>query len=721
MAKQYLTELFRGYAAVVFVDRAWLGAMFACSTFIFPNIGGAGLLGAVTGLTTGLQLGFSKHHNRISVLNCLLVGLSLGAFFEFSIYLAGLIILSAFFTVFVTVGVADSLSRWDRLPALSVPFVLIAILAASIAHSYPGLHRYAALRVDTSEWFGHGFDAFFNALGATYFTPHPLMGAILFAGLFWRSRYLALLAASGYIVGSVVFIYLTDAHDPGLLVWSGFTFAFTSVALGGIYTIPSRAGFLFALAAAAISALLAAALIPMALAYHLPLMAAPLLITLLTVLAALRKRTGLTPPWLAPQPGLPEVNYERARLATVRSGELNSVPLLLPVFGEWSIYQGFDGPHTHQAPWQHALDLHMTERGRSFRGEGARLEDYFCFDLPVISPAHAVVVRVLDSLPDNAPGEVDVKNNWGNFVLLRLHSGLHVLLAHLRQHSVKAKEGHHVVPGTLIANCGNSGRSPQPHLHLQVQVDAALGGATHPFHLCSVLTHQADDDAPEYQLICRPPEGMRIQAAVPDAVLASRLHLPVGRSFSYALTLPGNKSKAGTLSVELKLTGQFRLSSTRGASSAFEESNGVLAFYDRLGARDRLLDLWLVALGLTPLTERAQSWQDAPSVELFPLTLTQRVLLALLRPLGCGVDSRYQRQWHATHQHWVQTGQHRLRLAFVDWQWDSEAIIDIEQSYAELRLRTGLREWHARLTRAEARGDEGIPAQSFTTARGTWP
>lgn len=718
MLKRYLTDLFRGYAALVFVDRVWIGAAFACSTFIVPNVGTSGLLGAVAGLVTAAWLGFSKHHNRLYVLNSLLVGLSLGAFFEFSPYLAGLIVLSAFFTVFVTVGIADSLWRWDRLPALSLPFVLVAVLAATIAHSYTGLHRYDALHVEPAVWFGDGIDAFFNALGATYFTPHPVAGAIIFAGLFWRSRYLALLALSGYLTGLLVFSSLTNTPDPGLLTWSGFTFAFSAVALGGIYTIPSRAGFLFALTAAAVAALLAAAFMPMALNYHLPVMAAPLLITTLTMLVALRKRSGLTRPWLAPQPGLPEVNYERARLATVRAGELNSVPLLLPVYGEWHIYQGFDGPHTHQPPWQHALDLHMTERGRSFRSEGRRLEDYFCFDLPIISPAHAEVVRVQDSLPDNAPGEVDVKNNWGNFVLLRLHSGLHVLLAHLRQHSVKVKEGQRVIPGTPIAQCGNSGRSPQPHLHLQVQAEAALGSATHPFHLCSVLITHADN-APEYHVIRRPQEGERVQAAESDVVLAARLHLPVGRSFSYAVSLPDNKSSAGSLSVELKLTGQFRLSSARGASCAFEETNGVLAFYDRIGPRDPLLDLWLIALGLTPLTERAQSWHDAPSARLFPLTLAQRLTLALLRPMGCGVDSHYRRQWHAAQTHWIQTGHHSLRLGFWQWHWHSEAIIDIEQSYAVLRLRTGTRAWSATLTGVESRADEGIPAHRSMAPKGT--
>jgi hypothetical protein len=85
--------------------------------------------------------------------------------------------------------------------------------------------------------------------------------------------------------------------------------------------------------------------------YGLPLIALPYIVVTLIFLLALRTRLSVAPPWLVAQPGMPEQNYERARLARVRNGDVNSVPLLLPVFGRWQVYQGFDGEHTHRAPW----------------------------------------------------------------------------------------------------------------------------------------------------------------------------------------------------------------------------------------------------------------------------------------------------------------------------------------------------------------------------------
>jgi peptidase M23-like protein len=46
-------------------------------------------------------------------------------------------------------------------------------------------------------------------------------------------------------------------------------------------------------------------------------------------------------------------------------------------------------------------------------------------------------------------------------------AGPFVLLAHLRRGSVEVAAGDRVQAGDLVAACGNSGNSTQPHLHIQ--------------------------------------------------------------------------------------------------------------------------------------------------------------------------------------------------------------------------------------------------------------
>ncbi|MEK7748176.1 MAG: M23 family metallopeptidase, partial [Nitrospirota bacterium] len=439
---------------------------------------------------------------------------------------------------------------------------------------------------------------------------------------------------------------------------------------------------------------------------------------------ALRKRTTLSPPYLLlERPGLPEVNFESARLLRARTGEVGSVPLCSPFLGQWEIYQGFNGKHTHRPPWQHALDFYITENAQSFREAGTKLEDYHCFGLPVIAPAYSQVVSLRNDLPDNTPGEVDTKNNWGNYVLLRLAgatcpaggaplvSGLYVLLAHLRQGSVLVYEGAWLQVGDQVASCGNSGRSPQPHLHLQVQASATLGSATLPFHLVNVVSYAPEERGGEFHLALCPDDAMKIAPTLPHPKLSKPLHLPIGRTFNYNVSVNGEPHQERDLRVEVSINGQFRLISDNGASAAFHESFGLLAFYDRQGPPDLFLNLWLLTMGLTPLTDSANYWEDVPSAELLPLGVFQRLLLILRYPLGVGLESCYHRSWEEEGMQWRQEGTHVLRpLPYLIWRM--QTTVDLSPDLGVTRLEGVLGGYRidAVLRAMGSLPDHGIPA-----------
>jgi len=709
MKIQAISGLAKSYSTILFLDSPIVGSIILGVTFLNPNIGFCGLLGAFVGLIVSHVFSFPNEKSGVYIFNSLLVGLSLGAFYEINAYVVVLIVLGAIFTVFLTVALQDGLWRLDRLPVLSLPFIIVSGLTALVAQKYSTLNNFIDYVDASAGMFILPFDNFFISLGSTFFTPHPLAGLILFLCIAWTSRYLALLAVIGYVFGQFIFTLLTDNPPPSLLAWTGFNFMLTAIAIGGIFVIPGYIATLTVLLAVSLTALLIVSMQGLLFVYGLPVLALPFVMTVLIFLIAFRKRIGLSQPWLAPEPGLPEVNYEKARLARVRNGEVNSVALLVPFMGQWNIYQGFNGAHTHQAPWQHALDFYITEDGRSFKNEARQLKDFYCFGLPVLSPAHGQVIRTFDKLPDNTPGEVDVNNNWGNFILIRLDSGLYVLLAHLSQASIVVKEGDRVTPGKSIAACGNSGRSPQPHLHLQVQRDPELGSPTHPFHLASVMRHHPDS-ASEYMVVCRPDEGDRIESASDDELLATQLHLPVGRQLSFLLEGSDiEKPVRRDLQVEITLLGQFRLTSDTEASVAFEENNGVLAFYDRKGPADILLDMFLLANGLTPLTESAHQWSDSPSAKLFPLGFAQKLLLAMFKPLGCGIDSLYQRSWDTENRIWTQSGQHQLGIGANLWHAKTESVLDPEKGFREITLKFNNNNWHAKLVETGLASDRGIP------------
>jgi hypothetical protein len=117
-------------------------------------------------------------------------------------------------------------------------------------------------------------------------------------------------------------------------------------------------------------------------------------------------------------------------------------------------------------------------------------ERFLGFGRPVYAPAEGTVVAVHDGEPDHdgrrsqlallpyvlgqaARLRRGVGAVAGNHVVIALpDGGAYVGLAHLRSGSIRVAVGDRVVVGQRLGECGNSGNSTEPHLHLQV-MDAA--------------------------------------------------------------------------------------------------------------------------------------------------------------------------------------------------------------------------------------------------------
>jgi hypothetical protein len=608
-------------------------------------------------------------------------------------------------SLFTTLGahwLAALLWRAGKLPVLSLPFVLacwLAALASPWRDAVSGLHDPFGAASDLLPALTQGF---FTALGWLFLVPYPVAGALLFAGLLVASRYLALLALAGYAAGQAA---LALSGSAGAEPY-GFNYMLAAMALGGIFSVPSRASFVMAAAGGALAAWLALALGAVLQPLRLPLVTLPFIAAVWLWLGALAARADNRAPRLAlDAPGPPESSYERARIAQVRGSALDSVALMAPFFGEWRVSQAFDGPHTHRSPWQHALDVEIVEAGRNRRGEAGAQRDYFCFGTPVLAPAAAQVVKMRDDLPDMPPGETDIKNNWGNFLMLRTARGEHILLAHLKQGSARAQPGEWVVTGQQVAACGSSGRAPEPHLHFHVQSSDQLGGPTRPFHLANVLVRGAGDQG-EFRLYHVPAEGELVGSAPRDEALAGALRMSQGKVLAYHLSGPGagHGARRAELRGERTLLGQSRVAGASGASAAFEETPYVIGYFDRRGGRNRLLDLWLLCLGLTPLSTAARIWRDRPALALLPLGPLRRAAAALSRPLGAGCDSTYRRQWDESAHAWRQDGEHIFRpFPGITWRAATSAWIAPGRGVTRLRMRMFGRCWEAVL-------DEAAPA-----------
>ncbi|WP_326558374.1 M23 family metallopeptidase [Micromonospora sp. NBC_01796] len=113
------------------------------------------------------------------------------------------------------------------------------------------------------------------------------------------------------------------------------------------------------------------------------------------------------------------------------------------------------------------------------------------FGTPILAVADATVLSAVDHHRDHlsrnsypallyllvesilrdlsGPGRV-----FGNHVILDLGDGTYAAYAHLRRDSLTVRAGDRVHSGHLLARCGNSGNTTEPHLHFQLMDDPDL-------------------------------------------------------------------------------------------------------------------------------------------------------------------------------------------------------------------------------------------------------
>lgn len=144
----------------------------------------------------------------------------------------------------------------------------------------------------------------------------------------------------------------------------------------------------------------------------------------------------------------------------------------MPICDEWFVYWGgtneFENYHYAYENQRYAYDLVKVVNGKTFHGTNLKNENFYAFGTDVVAPFYGKVVKVVDGLKDNFPGEMDEKNPAGNYVIILHPNKEYSMIAHFKKDSIVVKKGETVNEGQLIGQCGNSGNSSEPHIHFQV-------------------------------------------------------------------------------------------------------------------------------------------------------------------------------------------------------------------------------------------------------------
>jgi len=137
----------------------------------------------------------------------------------------------------------------------------------------------------------------------------------------------------------------------------------------------------------------------------------------------------------------------------------------------------------------------------------ADLEDYGCYGTPVVAPVSGQVSSVHDGEPDAVPGALssNFEAPTGNYVTIRLETDTYLVIAHLKEGSIVVKSGHTIEEGQVIGQCGNSGNTSEPHIHIHHQ---RQDPAVYPINLAEGLPlYFRDHDGPPM-----PEGGIKVEA-----------------------------------------------------------------------------------------------------------------------------------------------------------------------------------------------------------------
>lgn len=588
-----MDAVLRSYAQIFFSEHRLAGLLLFAATLLRPWLGLMGLLGVLGALLAVRVLGFSLDSARHGLFgfNALFLGLALGAWFEPGMAPVVVLGVGVVAVVYLQVALQTALGYHLALPALSLPFVLVAYALLLALRSLPGLAWAPPPEIAAS--------AIGGGLGAILFQPSVPTSALVLLAVAVSSRIAAVLAAIGLAAAGLV-LPLVPATPPAFAVMVSANALLVSIALGGIWFVPQRSALLLGVVGATLAAFTTLSASTFLTGLGLPVLVLPFNLTVLVVVYAMRQRgRDAAPRTVDFVAGSPEVNLSYYRTRIARFGAHRATRLALPFSGRWTITQGVDGAHTHREAWRHALDFEVWgEDGRAHERSGAELGDYRCYRLPVLAPADGRVVKVVRDVPDNRPGERNPDDPWGNLVLIQHSPGLHSLVCHLAPGTIDVNEGQQVRAGARLGLAGNSGRSFVPHLHFQLQTSPRIGAPTLELELHDIVEQSPDGE--RLRRACTPKEHAKVRNLERQADLAKLFELRPGKRLHYELTDARGRARNETLTAGIDLYNNLYLESSRDGRLYYEAQPRQFIVFDHQGPRDGVLFMLYLALLRVP-------------------------------------------------------------------------------------------------------------------------
>ena len=285
--------MFKSFAELIFSSGWRFGALIILLTFCNPNIAAACFVSLFSLMLFIVILGidFDDIAQGHYFFNPILVGMSIGAIFEFSPTLIIIICISTIMTFLLTLLLVKLFSVYG-IPILSLPFAIVSTgfyLAATGYNKLFSLALYDTNIFSSLEAYVPDIAThFLKALGTIIFMPNVVAGAIIFIVIIYTSRILAIHALLSIIAGVFIHSLLSASWADSLSDPYSFNYILVGLALGGTFILPSLRSSLICLLGVGVSVILIDVTSGFAENFNIPVFTLPFNCTVILFVSALR-------------------------------------------------------------------------------------------------------------------------------------------------------------------------------------------------------------------------------------------------------------------------------------------------------------------------------------------------------------------------------------------------------------------------------------------------
>lgn len=619
----FLDATLYSYAQIFFSNRKWFGAVVLLATFTMPLLGLIALFAVILSNLTAYFLKFDSNKIRTGFygFNGILFGAASAYYFQLNIELLLLIPVFIIITFFVSAVLEHLLEQVFNLPGLSLPFILsIYIFIIFLTnYNYIETNLYLSSAVDKGSFLSSGIVDYLKSMALIVFQPNYFAGIIITIAVLFFSRVLFVLSIVAFSLNAFFLNIILPDHYNQLLILSGFNAILTAFAVGGSLILTSRKSFLLVIISTLMVVIFTGVFSKIFSGTLYPILVLPFNFIVLSSIYSLKFRKEQTDLVLLYfKPGSPEENYYYHQKRKARFENFKFIFPELPFYGEWQVSQAFDGEYTHKGDWKYAWDFVVVdEKNNQFTNNGDLPEDYYCYNLPVAAPLDGEIIKVIDGVPENEIGNVNLQKNWGNTVIIKHEYDLYSSISHLKYDSIKVKDGQKVKKGEIIAACGNSGRSPYPHIHFQFQVNDKVGEKTHKFPLSNFI--EKTDRGLQLRSFSFPQKDTVVQNVETHRTIKDAFNFKLSDKLKFKYTVDGQEREE-SWELKVDMANQLYFESSNQARADVYITDKVFYFISYSGEKDTALYyFYLLAMQVPFCFNNHLIWEDHYSVSLLPL------------------------------------------------------------------------------------------------------